>query len=181
EGVAWGESSGCMFCAVGAFFRPGYVNAIGQAWLPALDGVAPKLQAGAKVADVGCGVGFSTLLMAEAFPKSSFVGFDFHGPSIDQANAHARAHGMGISLVDGRTMKVEANERTFWERLRHQERGEADPTADVRYLGSSLQFRRDAIQRRQPSLPDGIDIAWTEERANRTEHAATAFTPGHPL
>jgi len=94
EGVAWGESSGCLFCAVGAFFRPGYVNAIGQAWLPALDGVAPKLEAGAKVADIGCGVGFSTLLMAEAFPKSSFIGYDFHAPSIEQANAHAKKHGI---------------------------------------------------------------------------------------
>src|SRR5260221_8763492 len=91
-GVAWGESSGCLFCAAGAFFRPGYVNAIGQAWLPALDGVAPKLKAGAKVADIGCGVGFSTLLMAKAFPKSSFVGYDFHAPSIEQANSHAKAH-----------------------------------------------------------------------------------------
>ncbi len=93
-GVAWGDSAGCLFCAVGAFFRPGYVNALTQSWLPALDGVAPKLEAGAKVADVGCGVGFSTLLMAEAFPKSAFVGYDFHAPSIEQANAHAEAHGL---------------------------------------------------------------------------------------
>ena len=62
------KARGCLFCAVGAFFRPGYVNSIVQAWLPALDGVLPQLQAGAKVADVGCGVGFSTLLMAKAFP-----------------------------------------------------------------------------------------------------------------
>jgi 2-polyprenyl-3-methyl-5-hydroxy-6-metoxy-1,4-benzoquinol methylase len=94
HGVAWGDSAGCMFCAVGAFFRPGYVNALTQAWLPALEGVAPKLEAGAKVADVGCGVGFSTLLMARAFPASSFVGYDFHAPSIAEANAHAKAHGL---------------------------------------------------------------------------------------
>lgn len=94
RGVPWGDSAGCLFCAVGAFFRPGYVNAIVQAWLPALDGVVPKLQRGARVADVGCGVGFSTLLMAEAFPASRFVGYDFHGPSIEQANAHAQAHGV---------------------------------------------------------------------------------------
>jgi ubiquinone/menaquinone biosynthesis C-methylase UbiE len=94
EGVAWGESSGCMFCAVGAFFRPSYVNSIVQSWLPSLDGVLPKLKDGAKVADVGCGVGFSTLLMAKAFPSSSFVGYDFHRPSIEQANVHAKAHGL---------------------------------------------------------------------------------------
>ena len=68
-GVAWGDSTGCLFCAVGAFFRPGYVNAVVQAWLPALDGMLPRLKASAKVADIGCGVGFSTLLMAEAFPR----------------------------------------------------------------------------------------------------------------
>ncbi|PAX08233.1 class I SAM-dependent methyltransferase [Sphingomonas lenta] len=94
EGVAWGDSAGCLFCAVGAFFRPGYVNGIVQSWLPSLDGMLPRLEAGARVADVGCGVGFSTLLMAEAFPNSAFVGYDFHAPSIEQANAHAAEHGL---------------------------------------------------------------------------------------
>jgi 2-polyprenyl-3-methyl-5-hydroxy-6-metoxy-1,4-benzoquinol methylase len=94
EGVAWGDSAGCLFCAVGAFFRPGYVNGIVQAWLPALDGMVPRMERGAKVADIGCGVGFSTLLMAKAFPASSFVGYDFHAPSITQARAHAAAHGL---------------------------------------------------------------------------------------
>lgn len=95
DGVAWGDSAGCLFCAVGAFFRPGYVNGIVQSWLPAIDGMVPRLEAGATVADIGCGVGFSTLLMAKAFPNSRFVGYDFHEPSIDQANAHAAAHGLG--------------------------------------------------------------------------------------
>ncbi len=94
EGVRWGDSAGCLFCATGAFFRPGYVNNIVQSWLPALDGVTDKLNAGAKVADVGCGVGFSTLLMAKAFPKSTFVGFDFHEPSIVEARKHAKEHGL---------------------------------------------------------------------------------------
>jgi 2-polyprenyl-3-methyl-5-hydroxy-6-metoxy-1,4-benzoquinol methylase len=91
-GVRWGDSAGCLFCATGAFFRPGYVNNIVQNWLPALDGVEAKLKSGAKVADVGCGVGFSTLLMAQAFPKSQFVGYDFHAPSVADANRHAVAH-----------------------------------------------------------------------------------------
>jgi SAM-dependent methyltransferase len=94
-GVRWGDSAGCLFCATGAFFRPGYVNNIVQSWLPALDGVVDKLKAGAKVADVGCGVGFSTLLMAAAFPQSEFVGFDFHEPSIQEARRHAQSHGAG--------------------------------------------------------------------------------------
>ncbi|MDB6086690.1 MAG: type 12 methyltransferase [Gammaproteobacteria bacterium] len=93
-GVRWGESAGCLFCSVGAFFRPTYINNIVQAWIPALDGVKAKLEAGAKVADIGCGVGFSTILMAEAFPNSRFVGFDFHEPSIEDARHHAQAHGV---------------------------------------------------------------------------------------
>jgi hypothetical protein len=94
EGVRWGDSAGCLFCATGAFFRPGYVNNIEQNWLPALDGVVAKLKTGAKVADVGCGVGFSTLLMARAYPQSRFVGYDFHEPSIDDARKHAAEHGL---------------------------------------------------------------------------------------
>ncbi|MFN4357174.1 class I SAM-dependent methyltransferase [Sphingopyxis alaskensis] len=94
-GVRWGDHAGCLFCATGAFFRPGYVNNIVQAWIPALDGVEAKLKKGARVADVGCGVGFSTLLMADAYPASEFVGFDFHAPSIDEARRHAEGHGYG--------------------------------------------------------------------------------------
>ncbi len=93
-GVRWGDHAGCLFCATGAFFRPGYVNNIVQNWLPALDGVEAKLKSGIKVADVGCGVGFSTLLMAEAFPNSHFTGFDFHEPSIVEARKHAAEHGL---------------------------------------------------------------------------------------
>lgn len=95
KGIRWGDHAGCLFCATGAFFRPGYVNNIVQAWLPALDGVEARLRSGARVADVGCGVGFSTLLMAEAYPESRFVGFDFHQPSIEEARRHAEDHGLG--------------------------------------------------------------------------------------
>ena len=94
-GVRWGDHAGCLFCATGAFFRPGYVNNIVQNWIPALDGIEPRLRAGAKVADVGCGVGFSTLLMAEAYPDSQFVGYDFHAPSIEEARRHAGQHQFG--------------------------------------------------------------------------------------
>ena len=93
-GIRWGDHAGCLFCATGAFFRPGYVNNIVQSWIPALDGMEDRLKAGAKVADVGCGVGFSTLLMAEAYPDSEFVGFDFHEPSIEAARQHATEHGL---------------------------------------------------------------------------------------
>ncbi len=93
-GVAWGEQAGCMFCAVARFFRPGYHNNLVSAWLPALSGVVEKLAKGARVADVGCGHGWSTVMMAKAFPKSQFIGYDFHPDSIRDATAHAKDHGV---------------------------------------------------------------------------------------
>jgi SAM-dependent methyltransferase len=93
-GVGWDDHTGCMFCAVARFFRPGYYNNLVASWLPALEGVIAKLERGANVADVGCGHGWSTVLMAKAFPKSRFVGYDFHPSSIANAQEHAREHGV---------------------------------------------------------------------------------------
>jgi SAM-dependent methyltransferase len=93
-GVAWGDHATCLFCSVARFFRPGYLHNLVGNWLPALDGVIGKLQRGARVADVGCGHGWSTVLMAQAFPKSQFFGYDFHPGSIEQAEAHAREHNL---------------------------------------------------------------------------------------
>jgi len=94
EGVGWGDHSECLFCGTEKFFRPGYMANLVAEWLPALDGVVDKLQRGAKVADVGCGHGASTLVMAEAFPNSIFTGFDFHEASIDHANKHVQESGL---------------------------------------------------------------------------------------
>jgi 2-polyprenyl-3-methyl-5-hydroxy-6-metoxy-1,4-benzoquinol methylase len=88
-GVAWGDQSTCLFCAVARFFRPGYHNHLVSEWLPALEGVIAKLKRGARVADVGCGHGISTALMAKAFPASEFIGYDFHPSSVEAATAHA--------------------------------------------------------------------------------------------
>jgi 2-polyprenyl-3-methyl-5-hydroxy-6-metoxy-1,4-benzoquinol methylase len=97
DGVAWGDQAGCMFCAVARFFRPGYQNNLVQQWLPTLDGVVEKLERGAKIADVGCGHGWSTVLMAKAFPKSQFIGYDFHPGSIEAARAHAEMHAVSAN------------------------------------------------------------------------------------
>ncbi|MPY75570.1 MAG: methyltransferase domain-containing protein [Alphaproteobacteria bacterium] len=94
KGVGWGEQSQCLFCAAGRFFRPGYHNSLVESWLPALDGVVAKLKRGATVADVGCGHGFSTVIMAKAFPNSTFIGYDFHAGSVEQAGLHAQQHGV---------------------------------------------------------------------------------------
>jgi ubiquinone/menaquinone biosynthesis C-methylase UbiE len=93
-GRPWGEHDGCCFAGTDRFFRPGYAANLVEAWLPALEGVVAKLEAGAEVADVGCGHGSSTILMAQSFPKSTFHGFDFHPPSIDMARAKAAEAGV---------------------------------------------------------------------------------------
>ena len=92
EGVAWGDQSQCLSCAVARFFRPGYKNNLVQAWLPALDGVVEKLYSGGDVADIGCGHGISTMIMAEAFKNSKIDGFDFHERSIEEARKHLQNH-----------------------------------------------------------------------------------------
>jgi 2-polyprenyl-3-methyl-5-hydroxy-6-metoxy-1,4-benzoquinol methylase len=91
-GIDWGDHGPCLFCSTARFFRPGYLNNLIQNWLPALDGVVAKLRDGARVADVGCGHGWSTVFMAQTFPKSQFIGYDFHSGSIETAKAHAREH-----------------------------------------------------------------------------------------
>ncbi len=94
-GVSWGDHHERLYCGVAAFFRTGYKANIVPNWLPALDGVVGKLQAGANVADVGCGHGHSTILMAQAFPNSAFVGYDVHPGSIEDARRNAEAEGVG--------------------------------------------------------------------------------------
>ena len=92
--LAWGEHHPSMFGGTERFFRPGYRAHLVAEWLPALDGVVPKLEAGATVADVGCGHGASTVILAQAYPASRFTGFDYHAPSITTATQRARDGGV---------------------------------------------------------------------------------------
>ncbi|MFJ6074011.1 class I SAM-dependent methyltransferase [Streptomyces sp. NPDC093065] len=93
-GVNWKDYGPELAEGVAAFFKPGYDAVLVQEWLPAMDGAVAKLLRGASVADVGCGFGHSTVLMAKAFPESRFRGFDFHGPSIERARKLAEEEGV---------------------------------------------------------------------------------------
>jgi SAM-dependent methyltransferase len=93
-GMGWHEHADGVFHGCEKFFRPGYAANLVASWIPALEGVQAKLNAGARVADVGCGKGASTLLMAKAFPKSHFFGFDYHDKSIEGARDQAKKEGI---------------------------------------------------------------------------------------
>ncbi len=94
HGVGWHEHHHDLFHGTERFFRPGYLANLVSGWIPALDGVEAKLKAGAKVADIGCGLGASTILMAKAYPESEFFGFDYHPASIEMARASATSAGL---------------------------------------------------------------------------------------
>jgi SAM-dependent methyltransferase len=93
-GMGWHEHDPGVFHGCEKFFRPGYAANLVSAWIPSLHGVKEKLDAGARVADVGCGKGASTILMAKAFPKSRFFGFDYHDKSIEGARDSAKRQGV---------------------------------------------------------------------------------------
>ena len=93
-GVGWHEHDTALFHGTERFFRPGYAANLVSQWLPALNGMEPRLKSGARVADVGCGHGASTLIMAQAYPTSSFVGYDYHEPSIAHASGAAKQAGL---------------------------------------------------------------------------------------
>ena len=101
-GLGWHEHDVALFHGTERFFRPGYAAHLVSSWIPALEGMDKRLAAGARVADVGCGHGASTLIMAEAYPASTFVGFDYHEPSI----AHARAAAQKAGVADRVSFEV---------------------------------------------------------------------------
>ncbi len=93
-GFGWHQHHDWLFLGTEKFFRPGYAANLVTSWIPALDGVEAKLKSGARVADVGCGLGASTILMAQAYPQSEFVGFDYHGASLEWAREAAQSAGV---------------------------------------------------------------------------------------
>ena len=114
KGISWGDHNTCLFCGTEKFFSPSYEGNLINNWLPALDGVVEKLQQGAKVADIGCGHAASTIIMAKAFPNSSFFGFDYHKESIEQAKEKAKTAGVtNISFAVATAKDFPGNDYDF--------------------------------------------------------------------
>lgn len=113
SGLGWHEHSKCLFRGTERFFRPGYNAHLTADWIPALNGVGAKLERGATVADVGCGHGSSTILMAQAYPQSRFYGFDYHGPSIERAREAAEKAGVADRIVFERASAKDFPERQY--------------------------------------------------------------------
>jgi 2-polyprenyl-3-methyl-5-hydroxy-6-metoxy-1,4-benzoquinol methylase len=98
-GIAWHEQHEDMFEGTERFFRPGYLASLASSWIPSLTGAEERLADGARVADVGCGFGASTIIMAQAYPNSTFEGIDYHRPSIDAARSRAAAAGVAERVM----------------------------------------------------------------------------------
>ncbi len=141
QGVGWHEHDPELFAGTERFFRPGYAAHLTGEWIPALDGVAAKLETGAQVADVGCGHGASTILMAKSFPRSTFVGFDYHPASIDHARSAAQTAGVAdrvkFEVAPAKTFSGTYDFVTFFDCLHDM----GDPVGAAKHVRSSL--RRD--------------------------------------
>lgn len=139
EGVPWGAHQERLYCGVAAFYRNAYQAALVPEWLPALDGVVERLEAGAKVADVGCGHGHSTVLMAQAYPNSRFYGYDPHEESVAAARTNAAEVGVAdrVSFATGAAVDYEAagfDLICFFDCLHDL----GDPVAAARHARSAL-------------------------------------------
>jgi 2-polyprenyl-3-methyl-5-hydroxy-6-metoxy-1,4-benzoquinol methylase len=141
EGVGWHEHDANLFFGTERFFRPNYANNLLSAWIPALEGVSEKLTKGAAVADVGCGHGASTILMAKAFAKSRFSGFDYHSGSIEYARHVAGRDGLldqiSFEVASSKSYPVNGGYDlvTFFDCLHDM----GDPTGAASYVLSTLK------------------------------------------
>jgi SAM-dependent methyltransferase len=139
NGMEWGEHHPCLFHGTERFFRAGYNANLLSAWLPALDGAVEKLTKGGRAADVGCGHGASTILLAKAFPKSVFIGYDYHAPSIDVARQRAKdADVANASFEVADAANYKGNEFdliAFFDCLHDM----ADPVGAARHARSALK------------------------------------------
>lgn len=138
KGMEWGEHHPCLFHGTERFFRASYNSNLLSGWLPALDGAVDKLKAGARVADVGCGHGASTILMAQAFPNSTFVGVDYHPASIETARQRAREAGVGnaqFEIADAASYSGSYDLIAFFDCVHDM----ADPAGAAKHARASLK------------------------------------------
>jgi 2-polyprenyl-3-methyl-5-hydroxy-6-metoxy-1,4-benzoquinol methylase len=139
KGMEWGEHHPCLFEGTERFFRAGYNANLVSSWLPALDGVVEKLKTGARVADVGCGHGASTILMAHSFPNSQFVGIDYHQPSIETARERAAQAGVenaSFEVADATSYRGDDYDLiAFFDSLHDM----ADPSRAARHARAALK------------------------------------------
>ncbi|MBY8886948.1 class I SAM-dependent methyltransferase [Streptomyces sp. PTM05] len=139
DGVGWEAHGPALFAGTAKFFRPGYTAALVPEWLPALEDGGRRLADGGKVADVGCGFGYSTMLMAREYPASSFHGFDFHRPSVERAREIAAREGLadrvGFDVATAQDYPGEDYDLvTFFDCLHDM----GDPGAALRHVGETL-------------------------------------------
>lgn len=139
KGVAWGDHDGRLHCGVAAFYRNGYRGSLVAQWLPALEGIVEKLEAGISVADVGSGHGHSSILMAQAFPNSRFYGFDAHAASVEEARKNAREAGVSERVSFDKTTAINYPNNhyqliCFFDCLHDM----GDPVAAVQYAAQML-------------------------------------------
>jgi 2-polyprenyl-3-methyl-5-hydroxy-6-metoxy-1,4-benzoquinol methylase len=139
DGMEWGEHHRSLFSGIQRFFRAGYNANLVSSWLPALDGAIEKLAAGGRAADVGCGHGASSILMAQAFPNSQFVGIDYHGPSIETARERAAKAGVdnaSFELADATSYRGDDYDLiAFFDCLHDM----ADPSGAARHARQALK------------------------------------------
>jgi SAM-dependent methyltransferase len=146
KGLRWGDHHNDLFEGSALFYKPNYVGNLVSSWIPSLEGVEEKLKQGAKVADIGCGYGISTVLMAKAYPNSKFFGFDNHGASIEQAKEQLRKEEEkgGRKITNVEFSCVSANDEsigndydliTFFDCLHDM----GDPTGAMKFAKSSLK------------------------------------------
>lgn len=141
KGFRWGEHHHDLFEGTARFFKPSYVGNLVSSWIPSLDKVEGKLKQGAKVADIGCGYGISTIIMAKAYPNSRFYGFDNHVPSIEKAKDEARKEGVlentefiSVSAAD-KSIGNDYDLITFFDCLHDM----GDPIGAMRFAKQSLK------------------------------------------
>jgi 2-polyprenyl-3-methyl-5-hydroxy-6-metoxy-1,4-benzoquinol methylase len=140
KGIAWGDHHHRLFCGSESLFRPGYKAFLAQDWIAALDGMGPKLQAGGRVADIGCGHGASTIVMAKEFPNSTFVGYDNHPESIETARIRAKEAGVvdniSFELADAQSYQSDSFDMICFMDCLHDM---GDPVGAARHAAKSLK------------------------------------------